>query len=167
MTTYREILPEIWGCTLFDRFRNKQGVIYGESFLNKQRDYAKIWIADPKKTPGRSNIRLRSKNQCSYCKTPITAENGVGDHIVGKKMNELYWLVPCCKSCNSSKGKKDLIDWWVGFKKHNVIELGRDIVSIYVRAKYRLFENENILDDEVPECFVQALEQIKHHWSMK
>ena len=167
MTTFREILPEIWGCVLFDRFRNSRNEVYGEKFLIKQKTYAKIWIADKTKTPGRSNIRLRSKNECSYCKVSITALNGVGDHIVGKKMDELFWLVPCCKSCNSSKGKKDLVDWWVNFKGGNFNWLLRDVISIFIRAKYRLLEKENRLDDVCPKEYHLALNQIKDSWRVK
>lgn len=161
---YREILPEIWGCVLFDKIRNKQGEVYGKSFLNKQKKYAREWIINNNKTPGRSNIRLRSKNQCSYCQTEITAENGVGDHVVGRKMNQLYWLIPCCRSCNSSKGKKDLLDWWVNHKNNNITILSRDVISIFVRAKYRLMEDEGSLDESVPSCYEVALKQIKDNW---
>ena len=168
MNTYREILPDIWACTLFDNFRNKNGVVYGVGFLKKQKDYAEIWIGDEEKIPGRSNIRLRSKNECVYCKILITAQNGVGDHTVSEfERKNVLWTVPCCKSCNSSKNNKDLIEWWCGFKKRNIVNLGRDVMSIFVRAKYRLLKKENKLDDIVPEIYLIALEQIKKHWSEK
>jgi hypothetical protein len=168
MTTYREFLSELWACSLFDSMRSKDGNIYGENFLNKQRDYAKNWISNPKKLPGRANIRLRSKNKCVYCKNELTENNGYGDHVEsGFEDRGILWTVPCERSCNSSKGKKDLIVWWCEFKGNSIIDLSRDVISIFVRAKYRHLENIGELNNEIPEIYYTALEQIKNNWSVK
>jgi len=165
MTTYRDFLPELWGCVLFDKIRNKNNEVYGNGFLNQHLDYAKIWINKEEKQPGRSNIRLRVKNICVYCGNKITDVDGVGDHIVSEfKDRSIIWTVPCCKTDNSSKGKKDLIDWWCGFKENNIIDLGRDVMSIFVRAKHRHLENIGELNNKVPEMYHTALEQIKNNW---
>lgn len=50
------------------------------------------------------------KDTCVYCNL---LANSV-DHIIPQYhggTDELLNLVPCCKRCNSSKGKKDLFDW--------------------------------------------------------
>lgn len=50
------------------------------------------------------------KDTCVYCQL---LANTV-DHIIPQYhggTDELLNLVPCCKHCNSSKGKKDLFDW--------------------------------------------------------
>ena len=50
------------------------------------------------------------KDTCVYCEL---LANTV-DHIIPQYhggTDELLNLVPCCKHCNSSKGKKDLFDW--------------------------------------------------------
>ncbi len=165
MTTYREFLPELWACFLFDSMRSKDGNVYGESFLTKQRDYSKIWINDLKKLPGRANIRLRSNNECVYCKTELDKNNGYGDHVVaGFEDRGIVWTVPCDRSCNASKGKKDLIVWWCEFKGNSITDLNRDVISIFVRAKYRHLNNIGKLDDIIPEIYHTALEQIKNNW---
>ena len=163
--TYEEFLPELWGCCLFDSMRTKEGKVYGEGFLNKQLDYSKIWIRDIKKIPSRANCRLRNKNVCVYCKNVITEINGVGDHVVAEFIDRsIIWTVPCDRNCNSSKGKKDLIEWWCGDKGKNILELSRDVISIFVRAKFRHLQNENKLKEFVPEIYLTALQQVKDHW---
>ena len=52
---------------------------------------------------------------CSYCDASITAKVSVGDHVIplskgGDHMMDN--LVPCCTSCNSSKGDKILYEEW-------------------------------------------------------
>ena len=165
-STYRKFLPELWASVIYTTIRAKDGNVYAHSFLERQRNYTKQWIENPHKTPGHSNIRLRSQNLCSYCKTPITTSiNSVGDHIVGRKMNELFWLVPCCNICNSSKGKLDLIEWWVGKKNHYFLRLDKDVISIFVRAKYRLLQKEGNLDQTVTDPYLVALNQVRNSWS--
>ncbi len=56
-------------------------------------------------------IKILSGSQCSYCGS---TDNLALDHILpkkygGKDVGEN--LVYACRSCNSSKGKKDLMEW--------------------------------------------------------
>ncbi|MCP5047342.1 MAG: HNH endonuclease [bacterium] len=56
-------------------------------------------------------IKLLSGNKCSYC--GITEHLSI-DHIFPKKFggkDEGDNLIYACKSCNSSKGKKGLMEW--------------------------------------------------------
>ena len=164
---FNDFLPELWGSVLFDKIRNNKGVVYGNSFLVKHLEYAKVWIKNDLKNPGKSNVRLRSKNKCVYCNIPIEEENGVGDHVVSGFIDRgIIWTVPCDKKCNSSKGKKDLIEWWCGYKNRNIVELSRDVISIFVRAKYRHLQNEKKLQEFVPEIYHTALQQIKNNWEI-
>jgi len=162
MITFREFLPELWASKIFDYSRQKNGSVYGVGYFWKQMIDAKKWISIS--NPKKSHLRLHKKNECSYCNEKITAEGGDGDHVVGRDMDDIHWLVPCCKQCNSSKGKKDLIEWWVDFKGKNILDLDKDVLSVYVRGKYRLFDREGKLDEECPEYFELALQQIKNNW---
>lgn len=50
-------------------------------------------------------------SKCAYCSK---AEELSNDHIVPKRERhfaEIHNIVKACKSCNSSKGDKDLIEW--------------------------------------------------------
>ncbi len=61
-------------------------------------------------------IKLLSGSKCSYCGS---TENLSLDHIFAKKLggkDEGDNLIYACQSCNSSKGKKDLMEW-MDYKK--------------------------------------------------
>ena len=61
-------------------------------------------------------IKLLSGSKCSYCGSN---ENLALDHIFAKKLggkDEGDNLIYACQSCNSSKGKKDLMEW-MDYKK--------------------------------------------------
>jgi hypothetical protein len=56
-------------------------------------------------------IKLQAGNKCNYCGS---IENLALDHIFPKKFGGQDIgdnLIYACKSCNSSKGKKDLMEW--------------------------------------------------------
>ena len=56
-------------------------------------------------------IKLSIGSQCNYCSS---ADNLALDHILAQKLggkDEGDNLVYACRSCNSSKGKKDLMEW--------------------------------------------------------
>ena len=56
-------------------------------------------------------IKLLSGSKCSYCGS---TENLALDHIFSQKMGGKDSgdnLIYACRSCNSSKGKKDMMEW--------------------------------------------------------
>ena len=56
-------------------------------------------------------IKLLSGSKCSYCGA---TENLALDHIFAKKLGGKDTgdnLIYACRSCNSSKGKKDMMEW--------------------------------------------------------
>jgi len=68
---------------------------------------------------------LRKANGlCVYCgeaSDKLTIDHATPIHAGGR--HNVRNLVPCCKSCNSSKGTKDLADWL--FDKHGIYGLAR------------------------------------------
>lgn len=57
----------------------------------------------------RSNILLRDKNQCQYCKRKFEPELLTLDHVIPKSLGgKNVWtnLVAACKKCNQKKGCK-------------------------------------------------------------
>lgn len=51
-------------------------------------------------------------NSCAYCGSK---HNLTMDHVVpaaGGGLTEYYNIIPACKSCNSSKNAKDIIEWY-------------------------------------------------------
>lgn len=84
------------------------------------------------------SLRLARATSCLMCDEPI-GEDSTGDHIValhngGPAGIENY--LPLCKRCNSSKGKRDLLEWWQ-IKDRQVDELSADVLCAYVRLTYR------------------------------
>lgn len=65
----------------------------------------------PKK---KAAVYAKTNGTCSYCDEKISDENAVIDHVVPKSKggkNNIENLLPCCWSCNSSKGTKSLDDF--------------------------------------------------------
>ncbi len=149
---------------LFCKIQTKEGNMYSKSFFLKHLEWTQNWIQ--KREPKKAIIRLRRKNQCSYCNIILTDKNGEGDHIVGKSLDSLLWLVPCCKSCNSSKFKNDLLDWWVIKKQRDILDLSKDVISVYVRARFRILENENKLHNNISKGLKESLNQLPNFYNL-
>ena len=166
--TYREILPEIWVATLYDQCRSKEGLVYGEIFLDRLRQQTLKKFTVDDELPNNAIKKILSKNKCSYCHEELTfKEIREGDHIVGREMDHLVWTVPCCTRCNSSKGKKEFLDWWINFKGNNITELHHNVIGVFCRAKYRLSKKHGILDEQVPDVYKTALTQLHTHWGIQ
>jgi len=103
-------------------------------------------------------LRLAKLGTCVFCNTPVG--NGVGDHIIPLSRggpNSAENFMPLCKRCNSSKGTKDLIEWWISKGRH-IRELNLDALVIYLRLRYRL-ATEKALKSRVPWYIAKALAQ--------
>ena len=60
--------------------------------------------------------KLRAGNLCFYCHGEVPKEDLTADHVfprVKGGTNDMDNIIFVCKSCNSSKGKKDLIEWFI------------------------------------------------------
>jgi 5-methylcytosine-specific restriction endonuclease McrA len=66
---------------------------------------------------------------CGGCSSKLTIDHATPIHFGGK--HNIKNLIPCCKSCNSSKGTNDLSDWL--FKKHGIYGLARAYTFISKR----------------------------------
>jgi len=81
--------------------------------------------------------------RCDYCGS---TENLSNDHIVAKRdchFAEIHNIVKACKKCNSSKGNKDLIEWW---GRENIYELPRVVYGKYLKMLYICHECRGTLD---------------------
>jgi hypothetical protein len=95
-------------------------------------------------------IKILSGNQCSYCGS---TENLALDHILpkkygGKDVGEN--LVYACRACNSSKGKKDLMEWMSS----------KDIFPpLMVLRRYLKLVIEYCVNNDLMECKIKEVEQ--------
>jgi hypothetical protein len=106
----------------------------------------------------RTVIRLIVHRRCLFCGTNVGL--GQGDHLI--PLSEGYYhsvenYAPLCKRCNSSKGTKDLLEWWVEKEKH-ITELHPDALTVYLRLKFR-FSSPDELYSPASEYFIVALQQ--------
>lgn len=159
---FSQTLSYLWTLKQYDQIQNKSNNKYSIGLLNKLHHNTTKWIVTD---PARSIIRLRKINRCSYCDRELFDKNGDGDHIVGKELDGALWQVPCCHTilgnCNSSKGKKDLLDWWQK-KDRDIDSLKIDVLSIYLRAKWRLLVKNNLLYLDAPPSQYHYVKQL---WS--
>ena len=155
---YKDRLPVFWADILYHQIKDKAGNLYGIGFHRRHLELAKKWIYETE--PSDSIAILFAKKKCAYCGTDLKFKVSVGDHIVGKKLEGVQWRVPCCKTCNSSKGNHDLIDWWVGMKKRDILEIDKHVWAVYVRAKPRLLIQENNFDQRCSSAFLTALDSL-------
>ena len=58
----------------------------------------------------------KKDNKCAYCGQPANSADHIHPLVTGTvssgSITEIYNLVPCCASCNSSKGGDSFIDWY-------------------------------------------------------
>ena len=79
--------------------------------------------------------QMESENKCVYCGN----DSSVMDHVIPKAINApdcAHNIVKSCQHCNSSKGDKDLIDWWVNHLKKDKDSLPRIPIGIYLKFSY-------------------------------
>jgi len=83
------------------------------------------------------------KSECIYCGSTQDLSN---DHIVPKRechFREIHNIVTSCKNCNSSKGDKDLIEWYGLERKY---EIPRVVMGKYLKMIYICHECRGTLD---------------------
>ena len=90
-------------------------------------------------------IKLQTGQVCNYC-----GSNGklALDHIFPKKYggkDDAENLIFACKTCNSSKGKKDLMEW-MNFR---VQFLPLMIIRRYLKLTFNYCDNHNLLDKHI------------------
>lgn len=72
--------------------------------------------------------------RCAYCNSSKELSN---DHIVPKRechYSEIHNIVKACKNCNSSKGDKDLVEWWGIGRRYEIprIAMGKYLKMLYI-----------------------------------
>lgn len=89
---------------------------------------------------------------CIACDAPVDLRRTVGDHIIplaagGPESVQNSLLL--CRPCNSSKGTKDLLEWWL-FKDYPVPAFDRTVLCLYCRIQWQQY-GETILSEPIPD----------------
>lgn len=92
-------------------------------------------------------VKLQTGQICNYCGSN---EKLALDHIFPQKYggkDDAENLVFACKTCNSSKGKKDLMEWMI-FRNEFLPLM---IIRRYLKLVYKYSNENNLLDKTVSE----------------
>ena len=86
-----------------------------------------------------NKIKLKVGDYCFYCGAEISKENLTADHVFPRikgGTNDMDNIIFVCKSCNSSKGKKDLLEWFLLNREQfpSPFILGHYLRQIYLYA---------------------------------
>lgn len=90
-------------------------------------------------------IKLKTGQICNYCGS---IENLALDHIFPKKLigiDTAENLIFACRSCNSSKGKKDLMEW----AEYRGEFLPLMVIRRYLKLVYSYCSQNSILDSSL------------------
>lgn len=90
-------------------------------------------------------IKLNTGQICNYCGSK---DNLALDHIFPKKyggLDNAENLIFACRSCNSSKGKKDLIEWM----NYRGEFLPLMIIRRYLKLTFNYCYQNNLLESEI------------------
>lgn len=101
--------------------RAKDGNWYGASLLRRVESFDNTL-----KNPSRKlTLRLTRMLNCYSCGAEVSL-GGQGDHIIPRVKGGLHDVsnfAPMCSKCNSKKGAKDLMEWW--------LETGRPLQALH------------------------------------
>ncbi|MCB0539594.1 MAG: HNH endonuclease [Bacteroidetes bacterium] len=90
-------------------------------------------------------VKLQTGKVCNYCGSE---DNLALDHIFPKKYggsDNAENLIFACRSCNSSKGKKDLMEW-MNFKERFLPLM---IIRRYLKLTFNYCDTHNLLDSKI------------------
>ena len=92
-------------------------------------------------------VKLQTGQICNYCGSN---EKLALDHIFPQKYggkDDAENLIFACKTCNSSKGKKDLMEWM--FFRNEFLPLM--VIRRYLKLVYKYSNENNLLDKDISE----------------
>lgn len=158
--TWEHALLHFFTCFHSLNIRNSNHETYGKAFYKElAKNYEKFLAKDSSDKVH----NLWRKGMCVYCLNGIDdIKFSKGDHIVAglKKRGIDQYNVPCCKSCNSSKNKGDLIAWLLKNGKDHT-SVPRVAVSLYIKAQYMELKFSNKLQEPIPEYFANLLKKLE------
>lgn len=125
----------------FNKFYPVRTFVY-EELINDRKEgrikASKTLLEDEKK-------KMKLPNVCYYCGEDNQEMIGADHMIPIKKGGEDYGenLVPCCRSCNSSKGSKDMLEWM----KSKGVNPSVLVLRRYVKLAILYCKTNDLLDE--------------------
>ena len=125
---------------------------YGPGFF-----YRCDWVGLLSAKNRKVSLRLARVTSCIRCGGPLPVDSA-GDHIIPTSRGGEHGagnFLPLCRSCNSSKGSKDLLDWWLADR--SILDLNLDALCSYVRLRYQV----GGMEEPATPSMLLALEQFR------
>lgn len=91
-------------------------------------------------------LRHIAEQACTVCQTPLDTTRSVLDHLMPRSKggpNTLDNTCMLCRACNSSKGAKDLLQWWHD-KNRAPLMLDRRVLCLYARVYWQYAAPETL-----------------------
>lgn len=98
-------------------------------------------------------IKLQTGQICNYCGS---TENLALDHIFAQKhggKDDAENLIFACRSCNSSKGKKDLMEW-ITYRKKSIPLM---VIRRYLKLTFKYCSEHQLLDKKIEDLQTMEL----------
>ena len=134
--THSGALVVLYATQQFLRIPPKDGgAFYGPGYFSDLREEILEAMGRPSRM---STLRLARSSLCIAPRRK-TVPASVGDHLIPLSdggLDSAENHVPMCRSCNSSKGRKDLLEWWES-KDRDPLALGLDTLTVSARPKFR------------------------------
>jgi 5-methylcytosine-specific restriction endonuclease McrA len=99
-----------------------------------------------------TSFKHLATEQCWACGTPVSLSQTRGDHILALAhggTDTLQNTLLLCRPCNSSKGTKDLLQWWLD-KERAIPSLPRSVLCLYARALWQHHTPTRLRQVEAP-----------------
>jgi hypothetical protein len=154
--TWQQAIVGLYLLNDYRRAANNGGAPAPEWF---QRHGVLIGLSTP--TTRRAALRLARLQFCIGCGENVAVDSE-GDHIIpvsrgGPAGLENY--IPMCRSCNASKGNRDLFEWWLD-KERSFAAMHPDAVTAYCRLMLPRLSYERTLHKPAPPALMAALGQL-------
>jgi 5-methylcytosine-specific restriction endonuclease McrA len=103
-------------------------------------------------TPSRGTaLRHLATSACIACGDPVNPLRSRFDHIIPSASGgpeDLGNALVLCRPHNSSKGTRDLLDWWL-WKSYDALLLPREVLCLYARIHWQHYGPE-VLGEPTP-----------------
>jgi 5-methylcytosine-specific restriction endonuclease McrA len=110
-------------------------------------------------TPSRGTaVRHLTTSSCLVCDAPVNPLRSTFDHIIPTAAggpDDLGNALILCRAHNSSKGTRDLLDWWL-WKRYGAMALPREVLCLYARIHWQHYGPE-VLDEPAPPFLMDFL----------
>ena len=87
----------------------------------------------------KTTLKHLHEQRCAGCGVSVDLTHTIGDHIVPLSaggIEALHNLVLLCRRCNSSKGRKDFLQWWMDSERDPLV-LDRRVLCLYARILWQ------------------------------